>query len=335
MSKAHNFDRGKKFKEMKLWTLTSYIDERIKKCSYSLIPHVVTLTFNVKNGKICKKLQLNNKRKRRNMNHELGLEHYREILENIVFSLKQTNKSIANSIRYKPRGRLSIIANGKYRTYVRKTGKSKQDRECITSNKELAKALAEKNILNSRYSSLSELTARIEGLLNELDDIWNPKLSKNEMQNKARIMESFPEVARMKLTNETFWLEEPSYKNPFTENESLKYVTPGGVVVQSKSEHIIAIILEELNIPYKYGEYIFANGHEYYVDFIIYCSDGTMIYWEHLGLAGDENYDIHNLRKLNDYCEEGITVDKNLILTFEKDTRDVARIKEIIRHWYY
>lgn len=269
------------------------------------------------------------------MNYELGIEYYRGILEKIVLNLKNTNKSITQSIKSRPKGKLHIHVNGNYRTLLRITGKKGLKKEYITRNKNLARVLAEKAVLIDRRKSLSELTARIEGLLNELDDIWNPKLSKNEMQNKARIMESFPEVARMKLTNETFWLEEPSYKNPFTENESLKYVTPGGVVVQSKSEHIIAIILEELNIPYKYGEYIFANGHEYYVDFIIYCSDGTMIYWEHLGLAGDENYDIHNLRKLNDYCEEGITVDKNLILTFEKDTRDVARIKEIIRHWYY
>ena len=42
-----------------------------------------------------------------------------------------------------------------------------------------------------------------------------------------------------------------------------------------------------------------------------------IIYWEHLGKLGDEDYCTDNIQKLEDYADAGIFQGKNLLLTYE------------------
>ncbi|MEQ8192327.1 MAG: exonuclease, partial [Candidatus Eremiobacterota bacterium] len=85
------------------------------------------------------------------------------------------------------------------------------------------------------------------------------------------------EVFRIKA-----WYEEGKIHKTLTE-----------YIVRSKSEVIIANMLFERDIPFKYEEPLFApDGTFYLPDFTVICR-GEKWYWEHLGLMQEESYKNH------------------------------------------
>jgi ATP-dependent DNA helicase RecQ len=67
------------------------------------------------------------------------------------------------------------------------------------------------------------------------------------------------------------------------------YKTLSADWVRSKSEVIIANLLFERKVPFKYEANFLVNGKEYSPDFTIQWKDRTF-YWEHLGLLNQEKY---------------------------------------------
>jgi ATP-dependent DNA helicase RecQ len=75
-----------------------------------------------------------------------------------------------------------------------------------------------------------------------------------------------------------------------------------GGKVRSKSEVIIANLLHQHNVKYKYELPLeHGSGKPIKPDFTIFLADGKKIYWEHLGLLGNEGYDANWLYKLDIY----------------------------------
>lgn len=80
------------------------------------------------------------------------------------------------------------------------------------------------------------------------------------------------------------------------------YSTSKGDLVRSKSEVIIANLLYEHGINYKYEEpLITVDGQKMIPDFTIYLKNGEKLYWEHLGMIGIDSYDSNWLKKLEIY----------------------------------
>jgi ATP-dependent DNA helicase RecQ len=67
------------------------------------------------------------------------------------------------------------------------------------------------------------------------------------------------------------------------------YKTLSGDWVRSKSEVIIANLLFERKVPFKYEQPLTVDGVLYSPDFTIFWKGGTF-YWEHLGLLNREKY---------------------------------------------
>lgn len=67
-------------------------------------------------------------------------------------------------------------------------------------------------------------------------------------------------------------------------------------------------------------------------DFIFTLPDGRKIYWEHLGLVGDQKYALQWMKKLQFYHYMGITQGVNLIVTADdcNGTIDLEAISELI-----
>ena len=100
--------------------------------------------------------------------------------------------------------------------------------------------------------------------------------------------------------------------------ERLIHRTGNGLAVRSKSELLIAEILENKNVPFRYEQPLQRGGKTYFPDFTI--SDertGRTIYWEHLGMLDDENYVRSWNRKLSWYRANGI-------LPYEESENDEA-----------
>ena len=106
-----------------------------------------------------------------------------------------------------------------------------------------------------------------------------------------------------------------------------------GHSVRSKSELLIADALFYHGIRYEYEKALILSGRTIYPDFTIYCSDGRINYWEHLGLLEDESYRQHWNYKKNLYTSNDIIENYNLIVSKDHngsfDSRDIQHLIQI------
>ena len=126
-----------------------------------------------------------------------------------------------------------------------------------------------------------------------------------------------------------------TYKsNPFM-IENKKYDTKKGDLVRSKSEAIIADMLFDLEIPYRYECALkLKNGQTRYPDFtLLKNKKREEIYLEHFGLLDNEEYRADCLRKLDEYKNSGIYIGKNLLFTYETENTplDIKGIKRMLK----
>ncbi len=114
------------------------------------------------------------------------------------------------------------------------------------------------------------------------------------------------------------WMSE-QFKPMEFENDSTEYFSGGGTRVRSKSELIIANMLEKYSIPYKYEYPVNLNKFKNVrPDFICLNVITRKEYiWEHFGMMDNIAYANNNIAKLNAYEENGYFLGDNLIMTFE------------------
>lgn len=108
--------------------------------------------------------------------------------------------------------------------------------------------------------------------------------------------------------------ENPSYR------EDLIHCTSFGLRVRSKSEQFIAEMLHAAGIPFRYEPEIKLTAPDgmiqsYYPDFLLKHPMGGTLYWEHIGMLGDEEYLKRNKPKYLAYFHNHITPGINLIIT--------------------
>lgn len=107
--------------------------------------------------------------------------------------------------------------------------------------------------------------------------------------------------------------------------------TVKGERVRSKSEVIIANMLNEYGIPYKYECPLLLGNKKVRPDFtVLNVRERKVLYWEHFGMLDDKDYCNHNLQKIDQYEKNGIYIGDRLIATAETelcplDTRSVKR----------
>ena len=92
----------------------------------------------------------------------------------------------------------------------------------------------------------------------------------------------------------------------------------GRHLFRSKSELLIAQLLEELNLEYKYEPMIKVNGQNRWPDFAVYCPEiGRFFFIEHLGRMDKPGYRADNLEKMEAYEKAGIRNGIDMIYTTE------------------
>ena len=92
-----------------------------------------------------------------------------------------------------------------------------------------------------------------------------------------------------------------------------------GERVRSKSEIIIANLLNKQGIPYRYEYPVYLSGWgKVYPDFtLLNVRERKEIYWEHLGRMSDADYAEMAIQKIALYEQNNIFIGDKLILTFE------------------
>lgn len=161
-----------------------------------------------------------------------------------------------------------------------------------------------------------------------------------EFRSSKRNFSKTMETAFQLLCRKRIMMDKTSYDwccRKFDSNpkypEQLKYKTGEGIKIRSKSERVIANRLEKYMIPYRYEAKLSLDGINCYPDFTILKNDGSLILWEHLGLADNQDYAFNAYRKLENFRKHGFVQHKNLICTYENDIESEQELDRIIKRY--
>ncbi|HBZ77353.1 MAG TPA: hypothetical protein DEO39_01435 [Clostridiales bacterium] len=92
----------------------------------------------------------------------------------------------------------------------------------------------------------------------------------------------------------------------------------GRYLFRSKSEMLIAQVLDQLGLEYKYEPVILINGEERWPDFAVYCPEtGRYFFIEHLGMMDKMKYRLDNMEKMTLYEGAGIRNGIDILYTTE------------------
>lgn len=128
-------------------------------------------------------------------------------------------------------------------------------------------------------------------------------------------------------TDEMFvekWKSVPYEAMPITDDS--EFFSDNGVRVRSKSELIIANMLEKNGIPYRYEYPLELKGfHTVRPDFTcLNLRERKEYIWEHFGMMDNIPYANANVYKIQMYSQNGISAGKNFIMTFESSQHAIS-----------
>ena len=177
------------------------------------------------------------------------------------------------------------------------------------------------------YSAVREET--IKTVQMAFPDYDMDKITESTGQN-IYIPQGIPEKVRK-------WLTEPTEYNPYRPEEKTNR-TPSGIYVRSKSELLIATMVESYNAPYKYEEKVMLNNRAVYSDYSFLDKSITRgIKWEHFGMMGNSDYRQKSHAKIKDYLDSGYRLGYDLIVTYddENGSIDMELVQRLIQTYIY
>lgn len=234
-----------------------------------------------------------------------------------IFKSQNLIKNIDNELNSLPQGHL-IRKGTRYYQRI-------DDTEIgITNKKRLIKQLCRKKYLLTQKKQLIHNNLILEKSAKKLVhtnlDNTIKKLSKTYQNSpKSNFFHSSIEP----------WINKPFTQNSFKPEER-KYESKAGIRVRSKSELIIANILDEYEIPYRYEPEMIFKGKKICPDFLIKTPfTAKTIIWEHFGALHKPDYEQSMNQKMDFYLDYGLTPFDTVIYTFEFDLKP-KRLKSLI-----
>lgn len=246
---------------------------------------------------------------------ELRKDFFNEV-EKRRIALEQKIDSLINEINGFPEG---TVRDAKYHggyQYFLRTGKEETNGKYISKSRqklamELSQKYYDKKLLTEMEKELAAL------------NLYVGKIGKNYIRNTYECLSEGKRafVNPLQGKDEEYiskWLSVEYPEGYYPPNYPLFY-TKKGEKVHSKSEVIIADLLTDYNVPYRY-EYPLQlkNGQEKRPDFI--CLNVRLrkeIWWEHFGLMERTDYAIDSVEKMALYEQNGMVICDNIIYTFE------------------
>jgi len=233
--------------------------------------------------------------------------------------LKKLEAELEKKLEKAPEGSLNAYRHGKsWRWYNRSNKEGKVTREYIQLNKsEYLMRLANKE---ANMRQLKDARQELEAI-RQYKSVYERGHQKGRFMLKTRFdrlkAESPGIWFLLQGKEEQAWLaEEYIQKSGFEEQK--RYPSNNGLFTRSKSESIIASVLEEVQIPFRYEERIVVGNYTVHPDFTLrHPRSGKIVYWEHFGMMDDGSYKSETARKLNQYIAMGIVPGINMLASFE------------------
>ncbi|MBO4636097.1 MAG: hypothetical protein J5685_03025 [Clostridiales bacterium] len=151
-----------------------------------------------------------------------------------------------------------------------------------------------------------------------------------------------PLITPVIMTNEDYarkWQEEKFIPKRFDPKNTTQFYTKKGERVRSKSEVIIANMLYDLGIPYKYEKplLLYDGMMVIHPDFtILNIRTREEFYLEHAGRMDDPSYCQDLVLRLKYYQDNGIYFGEKLLFTCEteKDPLSTKDLEDFLRHFF-
>lgn len=245
------------------------------------------------------------------------------IYERMLERRKQIEKKMQSIERHQkklPEGKLICSRTGPYYKWEcsdghKKTYIPKKDRP-------LAEKLAAKKYLSALWNDLNHEKYAIDLYLrrhsnyqSEVDQLLTDSIEVEKLLS--------PYFSPLSKELEE-WTKSPYETNP-KNPEHLTQKIGANEFVRSKSEAMIAKVLKQYKIPYRYEAKLELGTVEMYPDFTIrHPKTGGYFYWEHFGLLDKSDYVKNMLFKLQTFANHGIMPGINLITTYENQEKPLT-----------
>ena len=242
----------------------------------------------------------------------------RDYLSNRLRYLNQLVKEAKQSLLHAPKGKLRINSSrNRVQYYLRENPKDKNGSYLSEKQSELIRQLAKKDYLQKILLYGEQEQRAVIRFLSALPAISIEGIYDSLPEQKASLVEPLNEPEDRLIRR---WQDADYEKNPFSE-ELPELFSNRGEQLRSKSEVIIANLLEQYKIPYHYEFPLTLENTGMkiiYPDFkILNVRLRQELFWEHFGLMDDPDYAEKAVRKIGLYIRNDYYPGENLIITCE------------------
>lgn len=260
---------------------------------------------------------------------------HRKELERILAILNESKTDLEKEMKTLPEGSLYCSKAGDrwfyYQLLPKKGNRKKEKRIGISRDTNKIFALVRKMYISKSLALIEKDITTMEKAITHYHNI-------DEVSVMEPFLNKHPELSaglyHGKQSDEA-WAADYERQHNFYEKER-RNTSVKGESMLSKNEIYIASRLDHYKIPYRYEDSVPHPDVSRIPDFTIRRPrDGKIIYWEHLGLTGDEGYMSGNELKLVEYRNADIVPWDNLIVTYDTIDGgiDAKIIEGMIQGW--
>lgn len=262
------------------------------------------------------------------------MEEVKKLLETREKHLLRIKKEKEKALREVPDGTLRICKNGKrVQYYHRNNPKDFNGVYIREKDMELAQTLAQKDYDKKVLGAVEKELNAIEKYISNYPEKSAEQIFENLHKERQKLIRPIIETDEEYVQK---WKSVKYQGKEFSE-AAPEFYTAKGERVRSKSEIIIADLLNKEKIPYRYEYPIYLKGlGKVYPDFtVLNVKERKEIYWEHLGMMDDFAYVERVLQRLAVYEQNGIFPGENLILTYETRRNPINQklLQHMIQHY--
>ena len=262
------------------------------------------------------------------------MEQIKNLLEVRQNQLTQLKKEKEKAIEKAPDGSLRICKHGnKTQYYHRNNPKDFNGVYIKEKDVGLARKLAQKDYDKKVLCSAEKELNAISKYLSNCPDKSVEEIYEGLHVERQKMIVPIKETDKEYVRK---WQEEKYQGKEFHEDTPELY-TAKGERVRSKSELIIADMLNKQGVPYRYEYPLYLGGMgKVYPDFtVLNISKRKEIFWEHFGMMDDPAYAETAVKKIATYEQNGIFPGENLILTYEtrKNSINQKLVRSLIEHY--
>lgn len=244
------------------------------------------------------------------------MERIQGLLETRENYLLQLKKEKEKALKNVPEGFLRICAGKRKPQYYWRTDPKDYNGIYIPEKDiKLARKLAQKDYDRKVLNSVEKELDAISKYRASYPTVSVEQVYENLHKERQKLITPIVETDEQYIHR---W-ESVAYQGKGFDEMMPELYTAKGERVRSKSEVIIADILNQEGIPYRYECPLQLKGWgKVYPDFsVLNVRERKELYWEHLGMMDDPDYAESAIQKLALYQQNSLFPGRNLILTYE------------------